>query len=381
MDNIDLDKNIASLIGKINIFSDEQKILEYDIQPTENECLYLIEQNHYLLINKLKVKEFYFFYRQKVLNFDLKRFDCASSFEHLDTITKTVLLVNPNLSTAWSKRKYMLTCRNVEYSKSNEIQFLNLILLKNFKCEQAYMHRRWVLKRVFSDSSFEIDFVNDELQFLVDRLSKKIKSNYYLWTYFNWFILFVFGKCESLFIEYFYNYLKTKFTDVLYMNPSDFCFFNSRLNLIRTIYSNYDCVLIADELKIIDELLIRFSAYMTVWNYAKYFLIFLKQTCSEKIPSSSNIVNVHDFFRRINQHFNTTIKTVHFKTNKTFEESANYEQFVSNREFITIIIRRQIEVSEFIFKICKQEQMHNEMSKIENLSISFNDYLKKFLLN
>ena len=108
--------------------------------------------------------------------------------------------------------------------------------MKHFKCEQAYVHRRWLIRKLqfTSNNTESIDtyFLN-ETRFIYGTLSKKIKANYYCWTYLNWILEYLLQNesnlsknCDTIILDALNNIEK-----LLYMNPSDFCIHHTRLNM------------------------------------------------------------------------------------------------------------------------------------------------------
>ncbi|CAF0710925.1 unnamed protein product [Brachionus calyciflorus] len=286
-------QNLIKLIdASINSEDCSKKIKEYDIMPILEDPteFYRIEQNHYLLINKLKCKQFYIYWRKKY--FDNKN---SESDDLLNSVSKCVLLINPNFASAWSKRKDLLL-KNRLYRQ--EMEFNDLILIKNFKCEQAYIHRRWLMKRILSlnTQDNEILFLK-EIDFMIDTLSCKIKSNYYCWSYFNWIVEYFYSlNILSDFPNILINLLE-KFGSLVYRNPSDNCVFHARLNIFKVLFFKFKIKeienLIVNELKQNLDLIMRFPNFITTWNYCKYFLLLIL-----KVPQTlNNLVKEIETFR------------------------------------------------------------------------------------
>ena len=81
-----------------NIY-EKPEIYEYDIQIVDKPILFQIVDKHYLLLNKIHLKEFYIYWRTHFLKHDT---------QFIDISTICILLINPNFLSAWSYRKSLL---------------------------------------------------------------------------------------------------------------------------------------------------------------------------------------------------------------------------------------------------------------------------------
>lgn len=336
-------------------------LAEYDIGPMEGSELFRVEQDRYLLVNKLLLKNLYFEWRSAFLlhhNVDQ------------DKLSKLILLVNPNFLSAWSRRKQQI--KNINYSQSesafrDELKLCTLILTKHVKCEQAYVHRRWLL-RTFSAFCDE-QLIRDEIKLIVERLSVKVKANYYCWTYFNWLLQFL-GR-DSL-VEF---SKPSGFVNVLFMNPSDNCVFHSRLQLIKSIVQTGSIQqLLVDEFKLIDELIVRFPNYSTVWNYSKYFLIFVRQ--EQLIQKCSLTIDILSAV--LNESLKKNIGLVFFKLNESEVNSLLDFDITGLLDTFDYLVKRQLFISKILLKLLTSD---NEFSNIESLQRSFTCFIEKFLIN
>jgi len=327
--SIGINKFIGEKLHEIilkNINIAQTKIVEYDWQIIEDSGIILkLIDNQYLCLNKIYVKSFYREWRGQLLSNELNT-------AKYDEVTLNVLLINPNVATAWSKRKFLIEKGIVELPR--ELELNALILVKHVKCECAYIHRRWLVKRIKNMK----DFLSGELQFFFENLCFKKKGNYYCWSYLNWILFFV-QQNELMIEEKIKNTLECffkKLASLIYLNPSDNCIFHSRLNLITKLNNaNKLCYLyesnedfsffITNELEIFDDLLFRYSNMSTIWNYRKYFFLFLRSfknlKCNIKFDylnkliiqmNNSNLENKDALFRSIklneNDWFNALIQ-------------------------------------------------------------------------
>ena len=262
--------NLDSLIHDLfKIINNSSKYLhEFDIvdlRPDESD--YIFEENH-LAVNKIHVKNLYPYLREKFLKRDQLK---LTNFER-EEISLLILLIHPQFSSVWSQRKQLVCDGLIE--GEHEFRLNKLILNKNCKSELAYMHRRWLVKRL-NINNIQI-FIEEECE-LVFKLSKKIKSNYYCWSYLNW--LFDHFKIQMVSTEFLINVLNSHQRNVLELSVSDYCVFHFRLNFFKlfvletNLFENNDLSnLIKSEYEIFDDFLFRYPTYQTVWNYRKYFL-------------------------------------------------------------------------------------------------------------
>lgn len=347
------------------------QIIEYDLQPILDSPgeLFRIEQEKYLLINKLLLKSLYFKWRAEFL---ADRQHSTLDSNSLDRLSRLILIVNPNLLTAWSCRKQLLIDSSKNQSTSidfkGELDFCKLVLMKHFKCEQAYVHRRWLL-RVYS-SMVEQNLVLSELELIVSCLSRKIKSNYYCWTYFNWLLQLLDG---ATLLNY---YSVSQFEQVLFTNPSDFCVFNSRLQLVKTILLDKSSVLsrqrlIIDEIALIDDLLLRYAVYSTTWNYSKYFFLFL----NEFMASFKDLNEIENHECELNKRFLMNVKSFFPRLN---EEEVVIEKKIGLTSPLKVLKQRQLEVARSVLVLYKLNE-NNYLEKIAKFEENFVKFFEKFL--
>ncbi len=116
------------------------EIYEYDFQLIQDEekLFFKVEQKNYLCINKSLVKEFYIYWRKRFFQHDEQT---------VDIVSLMVLLVNANFASAWSRRKGLIVkalneVENLDLVFKIELGINQLILMKNFKCEQAFVVKK-----------------------------------------------------------------------------------------------------------------------------------------------------------------------------------------------------------------------------------------------
>jgi hypothetical protein len=255
-------ENLFKILNNSNEYIHEFDIV--DLRPNESE--YLFEEN-YLALNKIHAKKLYPYLRKQFLERDT----ISLTNSQRDAITLLISLIHPQFSSVWSQRKQLLCDGFIK--DEHELRLNKLVLNKNCKSELAYMHRRWIVKRL-NVQSFH-DFIDEECE-LVFKLSKKIKSNYYCWSYLNWIFDYFKNRFQST--QFLFSVLNKHQKNVLELSVSDYCVFHFRLNFLKLFvletksFQNNDLSsIIKSEYEIFDDFLFRYKKYQTVWNYRKYF--------------------------------------------------------------------------------------------------------------
>ena len=278
-----------------------QAIKEFDIgliglgEIADDRLLARIEQSHYLLVNKRALKRFYQHWCGKF-------FTGTVDQVNVDCTTLCILLINPNIGSAWSRRRQALVTRLAQATSASLIEWElytnKLILLKHVKCEQAFVHRRWTLKQMAAvDCCYSSELLRDELTFVLDTLVKRgPKSNYYCWSYLNWLLAYALARhssSPSTVLATFDVWLKR--TDMLFTNPSDYCVFHARLNAFKLLHESGiravggDELIVVDEISLCDQLLVLHAHSSCTWHYRRYFLLFTRK-----------LVKLDASFRRLN---------------------------------------------------------------------------------
>lgn len=66
--------------------------------------------------------------------------------KRLSDLLNTTLLLNPDITTLWNKRREMMEKNFLEWV--SELQFARLVISRKPKCNEAFMYRRWILEDV-----------------------------------------------------------------------------------------------------------------------------------------------------------------------------------------------------------------------------------------
>ena len=267
--------------------------------------------------------------------------------------------------------------------------------MKNFKCEHAYVHRRWLIKKYINLISINCNkpnnvqqFFSNEFKFIYVTLAPKIKANYYCWTYLNWIIDYLFQKnLIDLDLDILIKKIILDFERLLYINPGDFCLFHTRLNLIKMLtrlnrlqlFINKDLELkelsseiffqfVFQEYELFDDLLVRYSEYSSIWNYRKYFFFYILEfkPNQEMIQYEKNI----DF-----DSMNNKLKTnfLNKYPNCIYLQNLNFDKNELNDTWINRIKEREFFISSIFENIVESD------SKVKKYSFDFYKYLEMFV--
>lgn len=362
----DINIQIAAKLNQVildNISNEANKIYEYDIGIIEDDSTILqIAEDHYLLLNKKHVKSFYFFWRQNLLS--------ENSLCDQNLASLSVLLINPNVATAWSKRKSLYETNQTHLSK--EFEFNKLVLIKHSKCECAYVHRRWLVKKLANLD----EFLLREIEFFFTSLCFKIKANYYCWSYLNWILFYALENSlvnQPKMIQIF-SWFFNKLEGYLYLNPSDYCLFHTRLNLIirlndqnKLVYLNEFKTFIEHEFDLIDDFTVRYSHLSTIWNYRKYLVLYLVNI--KHFKSNCTDINWNELNRKLNEKIEEL--KIGEKIDLDFSETACEK----------LLLKRELDILNYFKVNIKSENCENSIKFLNKfLLLYFNIYKKKFVV-
>ncbi|CAN6348333.1 unnamed protein product [Urochloa humidicola] len=105
----------------------------------------------------------------------------------LMSLTKALLILCPDMLTAWNSRK-MVLLEKYDFTKlKDELQLCALILSYSPKNESTWSHRRWVLKQVAEQHQDIAELVEKE-SVLVKEIAERSKMNYRAWRHRCWLI-------------------------------------------------------------------------------------------------------------------------------------------------------------------------------------------------
>ncbi|KAJ8760547.1 hypothetical protein K2173_015214 [Erythroxylum novogranatense] len=123
------------------------------------------------------------------------RYNASSS--SLDTLesevmkhSKSILLLSCDFGTAWNSRKLIVSKKQQLSVFIDELSLSALVLSYSPKSEQAWCHRRWVIKMVAEKCSTLEEIIGKESK-LVQKIAERSKMNYRAWNHRCWLVTYM----------------------------------------------------------------------------------------------------------------------------------------------------------------------------------------------
>ena len=156
-----------------------------------NKCPIIVtpgQDGNYLAIESWCIPHIYIYCNNKLLNpsksngiSTVKLLD-----ETVDELSRVLVLLNPDFSTAWNRRKQLLV--NGQLDPKQELYLSKLILKRKPKSPESITYRQFVIKKCFLDhlhSDALMKLLEDELVTALE-IASSYRCNYYAWTYRSW---------------------------------------------------------------------------------------------------------------------------------------------------------------------------------------------------
>ncbi|KAI5651593.1 protein prenyltransferase alpha subunit repeat domain-containing protein [Phthorimaea operculella] len=109
--------------------------------------------------------------------------------DRLTKLLNVTLLLNPELSSFWNKRRELMIRHLLD--KSSELQFTKIVLSRKPKCNDAFAYRRWLLQGILQDDTLQSNYIenlaNEELS-ICELASDKSPNNYHSWNHRMWLL-------------------------------------------------------------------------------------------------------------------------------------------------------------------------------------------------
>ncbi|GJQ12847.1 hypothetical protein GpartN1_g4638.t1 [Galdieria partita] len=134
----------------------------------------------------------------------LKRGSLSEHWRLWDCLSRFLLFVQPDQSTIWNFRKFLLLQNLVSYDL--ELQVNRIALKRNAKTSEVWQHRKWILAQA-AHIVIHSDFIERELElcsFLVNRFEKPYHVWYYRW----WLVHSYIGVLSKDFVMQEYHTIK-----------------------------------------------------------------------------------------------------------------------------------------------------------------------------
>ncbi|CAI0427961.1 unnamed protein product [Linum tenue] len=104
--------------------------------------------------------------------------------------SKTLLLLNSDFGTAWNSRKLILSNKTQASMFTDELRLSTLVLSYSTKSEQAWSHRRWVIKNMARNLTTLQEILSGESD-LVEKIAERSKMNYRAWNHRCWLVSYM----------------------------------------------------------------------------------------------------------------------------------------------------------------------------------------------
>ncbi|KAL1360721.1 hypothetical protein HN51_006111 [Arachis hypogaea] len=118
----------------------------------------------------------------------------SSSCDDLQSIlmrhSRSLLLLSCDFMTAWNCRKLVVSKEKQHSMLLDELHLSALVLSHSPKSEQAWNHRRWVIKSMSAHCSNFKDLLRKESE-LVEKIAERSKMNYRAWNHRCWLISYM----------------------------------------------------------------------------------------------------------------------------------------------------------------------------------------------
>ncbi|CAN1246928.1 Protein prenyltransferase alpha subunit repeat-containing protein 1-B (Fragment) [Linum grandiflorum] len=258
-------------------------------------------QNHKLGISSDILLQLYAAARKEFMNavVEYKKLVDPShpSAEALETAvmkhSKALLLLSPDFGTAWNSRKLIASKKQQASMFIDELRLSALVLSYSPKSEQAWCHRRWVVKNLAAKCSTLPEILEEESD-LVEKIAERSKMNYRAWNHRCWLVSYM-DKEQVL------QQLK-KSKGWAALNVADNSCFHYRMRLIIRILEDCcrkqeegccdSCVevywLWQEELEWNEELIKRYLGREALWLYRRFLsLLWIRHFASDVNDVSS----------------------------------------------------------------------------------------------
>uniref|UniRef100_A0ACD6AMN5 Uncharacterized protein n=1 Tax=Avena sativa TaxID=4498 RepID=A0ACD6AMN5_AVESA len=209
------------------------------------------------------------------------------------THSKALLILCPDLLTAWNSRKRVLLVSYDLERLKDELRLCALILSYSPKNESTWSHRRWVITKLAQHVQDMSELIDDE-SLLVKQIAEKSKMNYRAWRHRCWLIPFM--KPKQVLDEL---NKSTKWTE---LHVADNCCFHYRRSLLLALLDSHDTedgedspnwqseahLMWKEELRWNEMLIRRYQGRESLWIHRRFLSQWWLQQllgCEETCPS------------------------------------------------------------------------------------------------
>ncbi|EOY10906.1 PREDICTED: protein prenyltransferase alpha subunit repeat-containing protein 1 isoform X2 [Theobroma cacao] len=104
--------------------------------------------------------------------------------------SRALLLLSCDFGTAWNSRKLVVSKKQQLAMLMDELLLSALVLSYSPKSEQAWSHRRWVIKMIAGKCSTMPEIITKESE-LVEKIAERSKMNYRAWNHRCWLVSYM----------------------------------------------------------------------------------------------------------------------------------------------------------------------------------------------
>ncbi|BAT96814.1 hypothetical protein VIGAN_09011800 [Vigna angularis var. angularis] len=233
----------------------------------------------------------------------------ASSCDHLESTllrhSKSLLLLSCDFMTAWNCRKLIVSKKQQLSMFVDELLLSGLVLSYSPKSEQAWNHRRWVIKSISANCSNFKEILGKESE-LVEKIAERSKMNYRAWNHRCWLVSY-------MTIDQVLSELR-KSRSWAALHVADNCCFHYRRRLLLRIMEGQSCLedtvscghnvnivqALKDELDWNETLIKRYVGREALWLHRRFLSTcwinnFVPDSGDESYHSKEAIGLYHDF--------------------------------------------------------------------------------------
>ncbi|KAG4393549.1 hypothetical protein GLYMA_03G113500v4 [Glycine max] len=227
----------------------------------------------------------------------------SSSCDHLESMllrhSKSLLLLSCDFLTAWNCRKLIVSKKKLSMFV-DELLLSELVLSYSPKSEQAWNHRRWVIKSISANCSNFNEILGKESE-LVEKIAERSKMNYRAWNHRCWLISYM--TIEQVL----YELKKSRSWAALHV--ADNCCFHYRRRLLLKFMENQNSVeetvsyghnadivqALKDELDWNETLIKRYVGREALWLHRRFLSMWILDSGDASYHSKEAISMHHDF--------------------------------------------------------------------------------------
>ncbi|XP_022746632.1 protein prenyltransferase alpha subunit repeat-containing protein 1-like isoform X2 [Durio zibethinus] len=115
---------------------------------------------------------------------------CLSFESEVMKHSRALLLLSCDFGTAWNSRKLVVSKKQQMSMFMDELLLSALVLSYSPKSEQAWSHRRWIIKMIAGKYSTLQDIIANESE-LVEKIAERSKMNYRAWNHRCWLVSYM----------------------------------------------------------------------------------------------------------------------------------------------------------------------------------------------